>query len=174
MFTKSAENVDGGDERCRGCGLAVAGGDSGCQAIMDGLLARDFSDALYFRVHRLFVDVYSLQHPDRYCVSFKSLAAHLAGLCWSLEHNGSRAVPSEPIRRWLERHAHEPKPPLPVARGALTVGHARGAADPVAYGRAVDEWARSTWAAYAPLHSLAREWVRRALAEPARDRRTRN
>ena len=61
---------------------------------MDKLLARDFSDVTYFRVHRLLVDTYCVQHPERYCVSFKSLAAHLVGLCWSLEHSGSRAVPS--------------------------------------------------------------------------------
>ena len=64
-------------ERCSGCGLVVPGGTAGCQAIMDEVLARDFSDVLYFRVHRMMVDTYSLQHPERYCASAKSLAAHL-------------------------------------------------------------------------------------------------
>jgi hypothetical protein len=59
---------------------------------MDGFLARDFSDVAYFRVHRLMVDVYSLHHPDRYCASGKSLAAHLTGLGVLLERGGSRAV----------------------------------------------------------------------------------
>jgi hypothetical protein len=57
-----------------------------------GLLARDFTDAAYFRVHRMIVDTYCLQHPDRYCVSAKSLAAHLTGLCWLIEHGGSREL----------------------------------------------------------------------------------
>lgn len=56
-------------EQCSGCGLVVRGGTHGCQAIMDELLARDFSEVLYFRVHRMMVDTYCLQHPDRYCVS---------------------------------------------------------------------------------------------------------
>jgi hypothetical protein len=132
---------------------------------MDELLARDFSDVMYFRVHRLLVDVYCLQHPERYCVSFKSLAAHLAGLCWSLEHGGSTAVPSEAIRRWVERHPDLNKPALPEGRGALTIAHVRSAPDPVAHARAVDEWARSTWAAYTGLQAVAREWVRLALAD---------
>ena len=80
-------------ERCDGCGLEIAGGAAGCQSLMDEMLALHFGDARYFGVHRLFVDAYSMQHPDRYCVSFKSLAAHLAHLCWSLERGGSDAVP---------------------------------------------------------------------------------
>jgi hypothetical protein len=52
---------------CDGCGLEVAGGTAGCQAIADELWAREFSNVAYFGVHRMSVDVYSLQHPDRYC-----------------------------------------------------------------------------------------------------------
>jgi uncharacterized protein DUF5946 len=148
--------------RCAGCGLEVAGGAGGCQKIMDEILALHFGDATYFGVHRLFVDSYALQHPERYCVSFKSLSAHLAHLCWSLEEGGSRAIPSEPIRRWVERHPDLPKPELPARRGAITIEHVAKAPDPEAHHRAVEEWARATWEAYAALHPLAREWVRSA------------
>jgi hypothetical protein len=79
--------------------LVVRGGTAACQAIFDELLARDFSDIAYFQVHRMMVDTYCLQHPDRYCVSAKSLAAHLTGLCRLIEHDGSRAVGSELVRR---------------------------------------------------------------------------
>jgi Family of unknown function (DUF5946) len=78
-------------DQCAGCGLAVPGGRAGCQSIMDELLALHFSDATYFGVHRLFVDTYCLPHPGQYCVSFKSLAAHLAHLCWSLEHQAEQS-----------------------------------------------------------------------------------
>ena len=152
------------EDRCEGCGLVVIGGTAGCQAIMDEQIARHFSDVTYFGVHRLFVDTYSLQHPDRYCVSFKSLAAHLAHACWSIEQGGTWAVPSEAIRRWVERHPHLEKPALPADRGALTVAHVAAAGDPAAHRRAVDEWARSTWAAYAVLHATARYWVTLALS----------
>lgn len=151
-------------ERCDGCGLAITGATAGCQSLMDELLARDFTDATYFRVHRLLVDTYCLQHPEQYCVSFKSFAAHLVHACWSLESGGTRAIPSEAIRRWVERHPQLAKPELPDFRGALTIADVAKASGPAEHGRAVDEWARSTWAAYSALQPLAREWLRAALA----------
>jgi hypothetical protein len=154
--------------RCSGCGLEIPGGDAGCQALMDELLARHFSDASYFGVHRLFVDVYCLQHPERYCASFKSLAAHLAHVCWSLERAGTKAVPSEPIRRWVERHPHLEKPPVPAARGLMTVADVAAVSTPAEHHQQVERWARATWEAYADLQPPAREWVEAALAHHAR------
>jgi len=159
-------------ERCAGCGLTVPGGTAGCQEIMDEVLARDFSSPAYFRVHRMMVDTYSLQHPDRYCLSAKSLAAHLTGLCWLLEHGGSRATGSEALRRWLDGTPQIEKPELPSFRGELTIALARAAADPEGYADAVDRWARSTWASYVTLHPIARAWVHAALTVPRRSQPT--
>jgi hypothetical protein len=150
-------------EACGGCGLAVADGTAGCQALMDELSARGFSEIGYGRVHRLFVDTYCLQHPDSYCVSFKSFAAHLSGVCLSLEYGGSAGVVSEALRKWVERHPHLEKPPVPAARGMLTIADVARAPDAAAHARAVDDWARSTWSAYSPLHPLVRRWVTEAL-----------
>lgn len=77
-------------EPCSGCGLVVPGGAAGCRALFEELLARDFTNSAYFRVHRMMVDVYSLQHPER--ASAKSLAAHLTNLC-RLIGNGSGQEP---------------------------------------------------------------------------------
>ena len=151
-------------ETCPECGLAVEGGAAGCEAIFQEVIARDFSDPLYFRVHRMLVDVYSLQHPARYCASAKSFAAHFTGIACLLEHGGNRATGSEKLRAWLNGGAKIAKPELPAFRGALTIADVRGAADPAAHERAVEAWARSTWAAYAPLHALARGWIGQALA----------
>ena len=118
------------DSRCSGCGLLVQDGTAGCQRIADELWAREFGDVTYFRVHRLTVDTYCLQHPDRYCASPKSLAAHLTGLCWLLERDGSRATGSQALRRWLNGAVRLEKPPLPASRGRLTVADVLDAADP--------------------------------------------
>jgi len=150
-------------DRCEGCGLTVAGGVAGCQAIMDRLLALHFGDVAYFGSHRLFVDAYSLQHPDRYCVSFKSLAAHAMHLCWSLEHGGSRAIPSAAIRRWLERHPGLHKPELPAFRGPLTIAEVAATGAPAEHHHAVERWARATWEAHRSLHPEVRRWVELAL-----------
>ena len=156
-------------EPCSGCGLITPGGTAGCQAIFDELLARDFSEPLYFGVHRLLVDTYCLQHPERYCKSAKSLAAHLVGLCSILERGASRAAGEEALRRWLDGKAPIEKPELPSQRGELTIADVRGTATPEAHAEAVEAWARSTWQAYSPLHRIARQWLEQALAaEPVR------
>jgi hypothetical protein len=41
--------------RCSGCGAAT------------DCAARELADARYARHHRLVVDTYCLQHPERYC-----------------------------------------------------------------------------------------------------------
>jgi len=158
---KGARGANAAVAECEGCG-STAGAVS-CQSIFDELLARDFSDAAYFRVHRLLVDTYSLQHPDRYCASAKSLAAHLTGLCALLERGGDRAVGVAALRTWLDGRPRIQRPATPRFRGRLTVADVRKARAPEAYAAAVERWAQSTWKAYSSLHRLARGWVAEAL-----------
>lgn len=155
---------DGSTDACEGCGLVIDGGTAACQGLFEEILAQDFSDALRFGVHRMMVDTYSLQHPDRYCRSAKSLAAHLVGLCAILEAGASRAVGPAELRAWLDGPSPVSKPDIPPSRGALTIDHLRHRA-PDEYARVVEEWAASTWSAYEPLHTLAREWLQRAMSE---------
>jgi uncharacterized protein DUF5946 len=153
-------------ERCDGCGLQAPGGAAGCQRILDEILARDFTDARYFSVHRMLIDTYCLQHPERYCASAKSLAAHLTGLAWLIERGGGKAVGHEPLRRWLDGAPRLERPEIPGFRGGLTIADVRGAEDAAGHARAVEAWARSTWEAYAPLHETARAWIEQALRTP--------
>jgi hypothetical protein len=150
------------DEACDECGWPAAGGRAGCRARFDDYIARDFSDVLYFRTHRLFVDTYALQHPDQFCRSAKSLAAHLVGLGWILESGASPAIGPDALHRWLDGRTDLDKPALPVNHGAITIGDLSGEADPAAWADQVLHWAHSTWQAYAPLHAQAREWLARA------------
>ena len=148
---------------CTECGLVTEDGTQGCGGIFDRLLARDFSNALYFRMHRMLVDTYALQHPARYCASAKSLAAHLAGLGWFMRHpDASRAVGPESLQRWLSGRTDVVKPDLPTFRGTLTIGDIDDSAGPLEYGQAVERWARATWDAYLELHSTADRWIREA------------
>lgn len=163
IAARASSSTTEAKKRCAGCGLVVPGGTEGCRLVFEGLLARDFGDVSYFRVHRMMVDTYCLQHPDDSCASAKSLAAHLTGLCWLLERGGSGAVGSEPLRRWLNGSPRLDRPDVPSFRGAITVEAARDAADAGAYAREVERWARSTWEAYADLHPLARAWIGQAL-----------
>ena len=133
---------------CSGCSLLIEGGTAGCQRIFDELTARSVSDLAYGRLHRMLVDTYCLQHPDRYCVSATSLAAHLTGLCWLVERNGDRALGNDQLRRWLNSKPAIAKPEIPPFRGALTVESFRHARDAGDYERQLERWARTTWDAY--------------------------
>ena len=148
---------------CIGCGLVIEQGTAGCRARFDSLLARDFGNALYFRMHRKMVDTYALQHPDDFCASAKSLAAHLAGLSWFIDNPAaSAAIGPDALHKWLSGRKDLGRPELPTFRGTVTIGDIDMDSDPVEYGRAIDRWARSTWDAYSPLHATARDWLRQA------------
>ena len=146
-------------EACHGCGWQVEGGAAGCRSRFEEALARDFSDPFYFRSHRMFVDTYCLQHPDEYCASAKSLAAHLVGLCAILESSASSAAGSAKLQQWLNGARDLGKPQMPDRRGSITIGDLPFDADPTAWAEAVHRWAEETWRAYAPLHPVAREWL---------------
>lgn len=151
-------------EACAGCGREIEGGAAGCRAEFDALLARDFSDARFFAMHRLFVDTYALQHPDEFCRSAKSLAAHLVGLMQIVEGGASPASGDAALRAWLDGPRELEKPPVPAGRGAITLADVGQVDDPVAWREALRRWAESTWKAWEQLRPLARQWAAEASA----------
>jgi hypothetical protein len=154
------------ETNCSSCGLAVPGGTAGCRAIFDAYIAREWSSPISYRYHRMFVDSYCLQHPDEFCASAKSFAAHLTGLCAAFEHKSHPSV-LKSINRWLSGNPSLNKPDLPTFRGALTIAEVQSVLppevqaehNPFPVAQAVDRWARSTWQAYAALHPQARLWI---------------
>jgi hypothetical protein len=146
---------------CPGCGLIVAGGAEGCQTLFDDESARQYGDARFAVRRRMVVDTFCLQHPERYCRSAISLAAHLTGMCVAMEHRGREEELNGAIQRWLSRRPELEKPPLPSARGPLTIAAVRATSDLLDHRAAVDGWARGTWDAYSGLHPIAREWLAR-------------
>jgi hypothetical protein len=150
--------VDG--TACSGCGLVVDGGVDGCQALFDDESVREYGDMRFALRRRLVVDAYALQHPERYCASATSLAAHLTGVCIAIEHRPREAVLNEAMQRWLSRRPPLEKPALPASRGPLTIADVLAATDPMDHRTVVERWARGIWTAYAGLHPIARAWVR--------------
>ncbi len=152
------------DSTCQDCGLHSAPGEPSCSELRDSLLARDFEQsALYWRLHRLAIDAYCVQHAA-YVESAKSLAAHLCGLCIALEM-GNDEPSMRILQQWLSTNPDLHKPCLPKTRGRLTIKHVSDLPDPIAYGAAVKEWAQSAWDAYSDLHVTAREWISRSRSE---------
>ena len=152
------------NEVCASCGVLVGAGTEGCQRLFESIGLREYGDMRFGRYHRIVVDVYAMQHPDRYGRSAKSFAAHLTGLCAWLEDEPRAQAINASVQRWLSGPSPIEKPPLPPGFGALTIRELLNEDDPVRFADALRRWARSTWDAYAPLHAIARSWIATAAA----------
>ena len=150
---------------CESCGEAVTDGKAGCVKLFEAILAREFSDYRYGKIHRLTVDSYALQHPDEYMRSGKSFAAHLTGMCAALEHEDGFAV-NQVVQRWLSTNPQIDKPAdIPKQRGSLTISYILNAEDTEVHIKRVREWARDIWAAWSEHHDLASRLITEATAQ---------
>lgn len=148
---------------CPDCGAHGVNGRAGCQALYDEITARAYDDWRYAAKQTLAFDTYCMQHPDTYCRSAKSYAAHLTRLCCGLEFDGRTAVYTA-IQQWLNGQVVLEKPPVLTARGSLTIAEITVAQLPEEHNQLVQEWAKNVWDAYAWQQELARQWVAQALA----------
>jgi CTP:molybdopterin cytidylyltransferase MocA len=166
---------------CPGCGMhylpvdaptthPYIGASAACWARFSELLAREYSDVAYGRLHRHSVDVYSVQHPGRdERRERQSVAVHLIGLCHWLEH-GLEAAQLTPITQRLASEDRawpwlEPPTTFPV-----TVPDVLRARDGLEHGRLVRRWAETTWDAWGAHRDLVRGWASEALAVDRRGR----
>lgn len=125
----ASENRNASRDVCEDCGAVVPEGRDGCLNLFEEILAREFSDYRYGRVHRLTVDAYSLQHPYKYMRSGKSFAAHLTGMCVALEYEDAPAT-NQVVQKWLSTNPKIEKPSrIPDRRGSLSIAYIHGAAD---------------------------------------------
>jgi hypothetical protein len=113
-------------------------------------------------MHNLAFDAYCMQHPETYCRSAKSYAAHLTRLCCGLEHDGDPAIYAA-IQKWLNGNILLNKPQVLSMRGTLTIADVARSRDGQEYKKQVRAWAESVWAAYATQHNLVRMWLKAAI-----------
>jgi len=159
-----------GETNCPGCGLvlparlaapthAYIGASAECWALYGEVLAREYEDPAYFRVHQLTVDAYAVQHPGRpERRSIQSVALHLITLCVVIEQGADpsdgpklhKGLAKRPGFGWLE-------PPVPI--GEITIADVRRAESSAEHERIVRRWARDVWAAWEPHHATVRHWV---------------
>ena len=148
--------------RCEGCGLEIEGGTLGCQVLFEQACAANHERPGPTRSHRVFLDAYALQHPQRYCESGKSLFAHLGGLLAEFECDGDDAVLAAQGRA-LGGRVHLPRPDPPAVRGKLTIRDILAAPEGPPRQKAVQRYGKEQWDAWSSLHSLASQWTRLAL-----------
>lgn len=153
------KNGDTSADICKDCGAIAAEGKAGCLKLFEEVIAREFSDYRYGKIHRLTVDAYSLQHPARYMRSGKSFAAHLTGIYTTLEAEDALAV-NKTMRKWLNSNPKIEKPArLPERRGNLTITFIYSAACADEHNKRVREWAQEVWSAWSEHHALAKQLI---------------
>lgn len=156
---KAAEERNISNDVCGDCGAVVAQGKTGCLKLFEEVIAREFSDYRYGRVHRLTVDAYSLQHPDRYMRSGKSFAAHLSGIYAALEAEDTAAV-NQTVRKWLNTNPKIEKPARPPEqKGKLTIAFINSATNAADHGERVRKWAQEVWSAWSEQHALVKQLI---------------
>lgn len=171
----TAADLDAITEPCPGCAARYLphaadeahpyiGASAACWATFGEVLAREFGDVTFGKVHRHTVDVYAVQHPggdgrrER-----QSVALHLVGLCHWLEHdlemerlNAITQRLADTDRAWPRL---DPPPDYP-----MTVVDLLAARDGAEHVRLVRAWAEGTWEAWSAHRDLVRSWAREALA----------
>ncbi|MGH2792598.1 MAG: DUF5946 family protein [Actinomycetota bacterium] len=151
---------------CPGCGLVLPsttgpthpyiGSSPGCWALFGEILAREFNDPAYFRLHQVTVDTYAVQHPgvpERR--SIQSVGLHLMTLCLVLEDGADPAAGPKLHKRMVTRPTfHWLTPPEPI--GSMTVEDVLEAQSASQHEELVESWARDVWDAWSPHHNTIR------------------
>jgi len=154
---------------CTECGGVVPDAFETCDQFFLAVLVRAGEATTRSTVHpqlyRLVVDTFGMQHPARSCLSPKSYAAHLTGLCCAMEYGISKSVYAA-LQRWPNGPAERiglVRPKDLSSRGRITVGYVSEASSDEEFEARVHEWASDVWQAYQPQHKIARSWIRDAL-----------
>ncbi len=132
----------------------------GCWAADGEVLAHEYSNQGYARLHRLTVDAYAVQHPGGSSPqAVQSVAVHLISLCLVLERGASTqeatrligtAVGSKGHYTWLDR---------PGSMGPVTVADVLTAESADVHVAWVQKWADAAWRAWQPHHHTVRWWA---------------
>lgn len=132
----------------------------GCWSVYGEILAKEYSDPSYFKVHRLTVDAYAVQHPgstDRQ--SIQSVGVHLIRLCLFLEHgltaeNANDAM-LEAGKNKLKFTWLEP----PESLGTITAADVATVNTVNEHKAIVRAWAQNAWNAWSIHHDTIRLWL---------------
>lgn len=156
--------------KCFSCGALVADiagpvhrymdSSPGCWAAFGEVLAREYSDLSFGRNHRLTVDAYALQHPDKQSPqSIQSMAIHLASLYLIFERDMPMPEATGHMRKFVAHKAEFFWLDPPADLGQVTVRDVLNAEDAEAHVQTVKKWAESAWSSWGEHHGQVKEWA---------------
>lgn len=156
-------------QKCPGCGATCEpfdgpthgyfGESPGCWKTYGLVLAREYEDRNFWKVHRLTVDTYAAQHPfnkDRR--NIQSVNIHLMALHGILD----LGLPFDDIPPLLRTAASAFKDTFtflepPNSLGSISVNDVYTAATAAEHEEIVWKWARSVWSAWQPHHDSVKQ-----------------
>ena len=140
------------------------GASKGCWAVYGTILAREYSDPLFFKHHRQTVDAYALQHPaDDDPRAIQSVNIHLIALTL-LYGLGLPPARIPKIMNDIVQKASQPNKAFkrlerPVSLGGITVSDIVNLTELQAHLEGVDRWARDVLKAWETYHDVAWEYI---------------
>ncbi|HEX4039426.1 MAG TPA: DUF5946 family protein [Acidobacteriaceae bacterium] len=131
----------------------------GCWRVYGELLAREYQDPRYMRVHRLTVDAYAVQHPGVDTLQARnSVGIHLSRLLLLFERGWPIERANAAMLTITLKKNDYPWLTPPSTLGSLTVRHPLAAAIPEEHAERVEQWAHAVWTAWAEHHPTVRRW----------------
>jgi hypothetical protein len=155
---------------CEGCGANIPDVDGathnymlsapGCWQLYGEVLAREYSNVSYMKVHQLTVDAYAIQHPGKPERRTKqSVGLHLMSLYQtqvnSLKPHEATAFLQKAAQAAIEFTWLKP----PARMGQITVVDVHAANSAEAHQQVVQAWAASAWKAWSAHHETIIQWV---------------
>lgn len=165
------EDLEAITEPCWGCGARYLpqvvdethpyiGASPACWATFGELLAREFENPSYGRVHRHSVDVYAAQHPGNdERRERQSVALHLIAICHWLEHDIGDIARLNTLTQELANEDRDWPWLTPPESYPMTVGDVLVARTGDEHARLVRRWAETTWEAWSAHHPTVRAWA---------------
>ena len=159
-------------ETCLSCGLQTKKTDEpvhkyllstpGCWAKFGQLLALEYQDLQYGRVHEISVDAYALQHPgEKSSQTINSAHIHLAGL-YAYFKLGRNFDELDLIKREVAKHKQNflwLEPPKNMER--INVGTVLQASNATEHGVQVEKWAHYIFGKWEVHHSVIANMLQR-------------
>ena len=160
---------------CPGCRLSLPihdgpthpyiGASPACWALFGDVLAREFSDFRYGRIHGTTVDAYAVQHPgvpERR--STRSVALHLIRLLLVIEQEEKQERATQMMARVARSHVAFEWLDPPVPNGTKTIADVKSVDGPDEHVAVVQEWAAGLWGSWSRYHMIVKGWLRAGLA----------
>lgn len=137
------------------------GASPGCWKLYGDVLAKEYSDIEYMKVHRLTVDAYSLQHVGTESPqTIQSMNVHLIALCAAVQHG----IVHDAISKIMDRCVRSRMSDFfwltpPASFGTITVVDVLKAETQKEHAACVEAWAKDVWNAWGGHHKTVEGYL---------------